>query len=314
MKKIFLFLCLHLFFIEAFSLSFGFQFDQDIIKISESEDFILSPDLSVFSSANFSFGNYFLSVKPSVRFNNQKIKFQFIEFKNSFVFDFFAFSAGKNNFYFGKPIIQNIFFPNIQETNLSKKNLWNLKLDFFYKKFNIFGGMIFDTTSLDNFEKPNWWNFYASLIYSNQFIDFGFESDCLFLRENTKKIKFSSEISVYTFSDFIIYGDFSFLNSDFSGLLGFQKNHYYENFGYTFIFENGFLEKNYCYSVCFIPEIFTFSSICLKFEHHLNKNLYFLANFSFSYDDFELYFEYQSPNFIKNNNQYRISVGIKNER
>ncbi len=151
------------------------------------------------------------------------------------------------------------------------------------------------------------------MIYSNQFMDFGFESDCLFLAEKSKKIKFSTEVSVFALSDFIIYGDFSFIDSNFSGLLGFQKNNYYENFGYTFIFENGFLEKDYCYSVCFIPEFFEISSIYLKFEHQLNKNLYFLANFSFCIDDFEFYFEYQSPNFIENNNQYRISVGIKNE-
>lgn len=347
MKKIFLLSAFLLFPENIFSLSFGFEAEANVVKMPESEyldDFAFSPDFSVFASEKFNFGNYFLSLKPSVHFRENKINFQFAEFKNSFVSDFFAFSFGKYNFYFGKPQVNNIFFPYVHVENVSEKNLWNGKLDLFLGNFRLNGGAVFDTESLDYFEKPGWWNAYFSAFYSNQFIEAGLESDFLFGSGNAGndgaaenagslenvKAKAAAEISFF-FSDFVLYGDFSVADSDFSfpqlsdfqsfdfsaldfsALCGISWNKYLEDFGFSLMFENGFLEDNYCYSFCFIPEISNFFSFYLKYEHILNTRLDFIGNFSIFVQDFKVYFEYQSRNFIKDDSQYRITLGVKNE-
>lgn len=347
MKKIFLLFAFILFSENIFSLSFGFESEANVLKMPESEyldDFAFSSDFSVFASEKFSFGNYFLSLKPSVHFSGNKINFQFAELKNSFLFDYFAFSFGKYNFYFGKPQVKNNFFPSVPLENLSEKNLWNGKLDLFLGNFRVNGGAVFDTESLDSFEKPEWWNAYFSAFYSNQFLEAGLESDFLFASENLKdsgaaeissslenvKAKAAAEISFF-FSDFVLYGDFSVSDSDygfppfsdfqnfdfsaldFSALCGISWNKYLEDFGFSLIFENGFLEDNYCYSFCFLPEFSSLFSFYLKYEHILNTRLDFLGNFSVFLKDFKVYFEYQSRNFIKDDSRCRITVGVKNE-
>lgn len=339
MKKTFLLFFFALISENIFSLSFGFESEANVLKMPESEyldDFAFSSDFSVFASEKFAFGNYFLSLKPSVHFSGNKMNFQFAELKNSFLFDYFAFSFGKYNFYFGKPQVKNNFFPSVPLENLSEKNLWNGKLDLFLGNFRVNGGAVFDTESLDSFEKPEWWNAYFSAFYSNQFIEAGLESDFLFRAEEKSgslenvKAKAAAEISFF-FSDFVLYGDFSvsdsdsgfppfsdfqdfdFSSLDFSALCGISWNKYLEDLGFSLIFENGFLEDNYCYSFCFLPEFRSLFSFYLKYEHILNTRLDFLGNFSVFLKDFKVYFEYQSRNFIKDDSQYRITLGVKNE-
>ncbi len=307
------------------SLSTGFDFSLDALRLPESpylDDFAFSSDLSVFASHKFSFSNFFCTVKPGVSFSENQVKFRFYEFKNSLAFDHAALSFGKYNLYWGKAMIRNDVFPYVESRNPMKARLWNGKFDLQFENIALTLGSFFDTASLDSFRMFEWWTPFFLADFSNQTFAAKFSSDCKFISEGAKDLKASCELLLTAVEDFVFYADGSLSFSDFlkdsrtntySAFAGLSWNCRFDDSGLTLLAENGFVDEKYAYAMQLLFDLDGIFSMSGKILHVLQEDLRVTGTLCVYLKNLEAYVECQSKNLIQEENQFRISIGVKNE-
>ncbi|MCK9170711.1 MAG: hypothetical protein M0P01_09880 [Treponema sp.] len=308
------------------ALSFGFMTEADFIKLKPqpyTPDYTADVSTHLYFSQDLNIRNYLLTAKLGIVITNSKIKFQFVEFKNTILFNFAGITFGKYNVYWGKSIIKNDFFLNIPVTDVIDKNLWNIKADFVFDNLTVTAGSVLDTESIDDFAKPDWASCYTLFNFSCPAFTAGWEADCLFAAGKENEIKTAVEFLFTKISNVSVYADASLKvppgttisnNIDWSGVVG--TSWYFDNkyVPATFIAEFCGYNNAAGFGLLVIPEIDTKFGYSLKMEYIQDNKMIVTNTVTMNAGTCKIYFEYQSANLLeKDKYNQLLSTGVKYE-
>jgi hypothetical protein len=314
MKRKIIILVLMFLMCSLFALDFGFDSAYSVINVKDygyGKDFVESKEISIFLSQKFNFNNFFILIKPALNIVENELYFNFYELKLSYVGNYFALSAGKNNFIFGKPIYKNLLFPNVSVPQLNEYKFWNCKVDFMADNFCITAGALLDNDLIDKYEKLKWYDCFLLMDYSNDFletkVEYDFNND---LDGSVLKHKTALEISFIGFDNFDFYLDYSF-NNNHNFFSGITYNKYTTDFLFSLTGECGIYEEKFCYSLNLFSEVNNNFDFLIQFLHQVKSNMKLKSRINLLIKDLNIYAEFESKNFLKEINDYRISIGVK---
>jgi hypothetical protein len=255
MKHFFLFLLILQFSVSVWTLEIGTDMEQTIIfheKTRYSPASSSSFETSLFARHSF-YGKWiYLDFAPMIKIHTDTPRFGFYELGVSLFINNISLSLGKNNFYFGDGISQNIFFPVtlISNDQISKQKFWNMRLNAVIHAFSLSMGYIVDTVSMDNYKAPEWHSVYGVVDYSRESYGLSLESDVRFTANGdvsgktalASKLLFDDTFSLYNTIAYKFAEEMSFKHS-FSVITGISKYYLLHPLAFTSIIESFYAES-----------------------------------------------------------------------
>lgn len=310
-KKLLLFI-LFLNFMPLFAITFEIKGNTQAIKLPKSEytpDFITETETQIFINFDYIYNNFFIEFSPSLKIG-KKVNFNFEFLSLLFASDYFTVDISKKNIYFGNGLDVNPLFYNLPIQNPYDKNLWNTKISYINDNIKLSLGAVIDSEKIDNFEKPDWHNFFFTSLFSNE--NFSLYCNIDYLSSKNQIIKFASEFDFTQISNLTLYTSANYkinfsnmnLNSyDFlSGSSYFIDN---EKIDHLYIAETGLKNKKNFVSLCAQWNILDLFSFEERFSY-VDESINLLSKLIFNFSKGNIKIEYKSPNLrnIKQRNDF----------